>query len=76
MAALEKEVRERSEKDKKKEQQEEEEPIITPGMGGRLMITQGNGLASASSNHLSCWLNVLSSASLRKHLHLCSLTVG
>ena len=42
LATLEKEVRERSEKEKKKEQQEEEEPIITPGMN-RLMITQGNG---------------------------------
>ncbi|EJD47981.1 clathrin heavy chain [Auricularia subglabra TFB-10046 SS5] len=44
LSSLEKEVRERSEKEKKKEQQEEEEPIITPGMN-RLMITQGNGFA-------------------------------
>lgn len=42
LASLEKEVRERTEKEKKKELQEEEEPIITPGMN-RLMITQGNG---------------------------------
>lgn len=47
LATLEKEVRERSEKDKQQEKREEEEPIITPGMGGRLMITQGNGCVAS-----------------------------
>ncbi|KAJ8482453.1 hypothetical protein ONZ51_g5352 [Trametes cubensis] len=43
LAALEKEVKERSKKDSEKEQQEAEAPIIQPGLGGRLMLTQGNG---------------------------------
>ncbi|KAI0629190.1 clathrin heavy chain [Trametes polyzona] len=43
LAALEKEVKERSKKDTEKEQQEAEAPIIQPGLGGRLMLTQGNG---------------------------------
>ncbi|KAI8996350.1 clathrin heavy chain [Trametes punicea] len=43
IAALEKEVKERSKKDAEKEQQEAEAPILQPGLGGRLMITQGNG---------------------------------
>ena len=40
---MEKEVKERSKKDSEKEQQEAEAPIIQPGLGGRLMLTQGNG---------------------------------
>ncbi|KAH9888911.1 clathrin heavy chain [Cubamyces lactineus] len=40
---VEKEVKERSKKDSEKEQQEAEAPIIQPGLGGRLMLTQGNG---------------------------------
>ncbi|KAI0641858.1 clathrin heavy chain [Trametes meyenii] len=43
LATLEKEVKERSKKDTEKEQQEAEAPIIQPGLGGRLMLTQGNG---------------------------------
>ncbi|OBZ66438.1 Clathrin heavy chain 1 [Grifola frondosa] len=43
LAALEKEVKERSKKDTEKEQQESEVPIINPGGFGRLMLTQGNG---------------------------------
>jgi clathrin heavy chain len=45
LAALEKEVRERAQKDSQKEQAEAEAPIINPGglLGNRLMITQGNG---------------------------------
>ncbi|CEH18551.1 clathrin heavy chain [Ceraceosorus bombacis] len=39
--ALEKEVRERSLKDTAKEKAEEDAPILGPGMGGTLMITQG-----------------------------------
>ena len=40
---LEKEVKERSKKESEKEQQEAERPLIEPGFGGRLMLTQGNG---------------------------------
>ena len=40
---LEKEVKERSKKESEKEQQEAEVPVIQPGFGGRLMLTQGNG---------------------------------
>ncbi|KAI0343145.1 clathrin heavy chain 1 [Trametopsis cervina] len=43
LAMLEKEVKERSQKETQKEQQEAEVPIINPGFGNRLMITQGNG---------------------------------
>ena len=43
LAALEKEVKERSKKDTEKEQKEAEVPLIEPGFGGRLMLTQGNG---------------------------------
>ncbi|KAH9935862.1 clathrin heavy chain [Epithele typhae] len=43
LAALEKEVKERSKKDTEKEKQEAEQPLIEPGFGGRLMLTQGNG---------------------------------
>jgi clathrin heavy chain len=44
MAALEKEVRERSKKEKQKEEQEADAPMINPGgFGDRLMLTQGNG---------------------------------
>ncbi|KAI0675438.1 clathrin heavy chain [Trametes maxima] len=43
LATLEKEVKERSKKDTEKEQQEADAPIIQPGLGGRLMLTQGNG---------------------------------
>ncbi|KAJ3481158.1 hypothetical protein NLI96_g7849 [Meripilus lineatus] len=44
LAALEKEVRERSQKDSQKEQQEADQPIINPGgFGGRLLLTQGAG---------------------------------
>lgn len=39
--ALEKEVRERTLKDTAKEKAEEDAPILGPGMGGTLMITQG-----------------------------------
>ncbi|OJT09644.1 Clathrin heavy chain [Trametes pubescens] len=46
LAQLEKEVKERSKKDTEKEQQEAEAPIIQPGLGGRLMLTQGNGFPS------------------------------
>ena len=42
LAALEKEVRERSKKEIAKEEQEAEQPIINPGLN-RLLITQGNG---------------------------------
>ncbi|KAF8518034.1 hypothetical protein BU17DRAFT_76299 [Hysterangium stoloniferum] len=48
LAALEKEVRERSKKDTQKEQQEAEQPIINPGFGGRLLITQSNGFAGSA----------------------------
>ncbi|EJF64173.1 clathrin heavy chain 1 [Dichomitus squalens LYAD-421 SS1] len=43
LAALEKEVKERSKKESQKEQEEAERPLIEPGFGGRLMLTQGNG---------------------------------
>ncbi len=43
LAALEKEVKERSKKESDKEQQEAERPLIEPGFGGRLILTQGNG---------------------------------
>ncbi|THH32376.1 hypothetical protein EUX98_g1821 [Antrodiella citrinella] len=44
IAQLEKEVKERAQKDTQKEQQESEVPIINPGgFGGRLLLTQGNG---------------------------------
>lgn len=47
LAALEKEVRERSKKEKQKEDQEADAPIINPGgFGNRLMLTQGNGYGS------------------------------
>ncbi|KIM68076.1 hypothetical protein SCLCIDRAFT_1209460 [Scleroderma citrinum Foug A] len=45
VAALEKEVRERSKKETAKEEQEAEQPIINPGLN-RLLITQGNGYLS------------------------------
>jgi len=41
IAQLEKEVRERSKKEVQKEQQEAEMPIINPGFGGPLLLTQG-----------------------------------
>lgn len=48
LAALEKEVKERSKKDTQKEQQEAEAPIINPGgFGDRLLLTQGNGYANS-----------------------------
>ena len=40
---MEKEVKERTKKDSEKEKQEAEVPLIEPGFGGRLMLTQGNG---------------------------------
>ncbi|RPD64311.1 clathrin heavy chain 1 [Lentinus tigrinus ALCF2SS1-7] len=43
VATLEKEVKERAKKDTEKEQKEAEVPLIEPGFGGRLMLTQGNG---------------------------------
>ena len=44
LAALEKEVRERSKKEIQKEQQEADARIINPGgLGNQLMLTQGNG---------------------------------
>ncbi|KAH9975866.1 clathrin heavy chain 1 [Lactifluus volemus] len=44
LAALEKELRERSKKEKQKEEQEADAPIINPGgFGNRLLLTQGNG---------------------------------
>ncbi|KAI0091788.1 clathrin heavy chain [Irpex rosettiformis] len=43
LATLEKEVKERSQKETQKEQEEADAPIINPGFGSRLMITQGNG---------------------------------
>ena len=47
LAALEKEVRERSKKEKQKEDQEADAPIINPGgFGNRLLLTQGNGYMS------------------------------
>ncbi|KAL4062457.1 hypothetical protein V8B97DRAFT_1869752 [Scleroderma yunnanense] len=45
LAALEKEIRERSKKETAKEEQEAEQPIINPGFN-RLLITQGNGYPS------------------------------
>ncbi|KAI0065620.1 clathrin heavy chain [Artomyces pyxidatus] len=46
LAALEKEVKERSKKESQKEQLEAEAPIINPGgFGDRLLLTQGNGFA-------------------------------
>lgn len=49
LAALEKEVRERSQKDSQKEQQEADQPIINPGgFGGRLLLTQGAGYVTLS----------------------------
>jgi len=53
IAQLEKEVKERSKKEVQKEQQEAEMPIINPGFGGPLLLTQGqlgsvgNGFPSA-----------------------------
>jgi len=47
LAVLEKEVKERAKKDSQKEQLEAEQPIINPGFGGRLMITQ-NGFTGAA----------------------------
>ncbi|KLO17941.1 clathrin heavy chain [Schizopora paradoxa] len=46
VTALEKRVQELAVKDSKKEQQEADAPIINPGFGSRLMITQGNGQVS------------------------------
>src|SRR6266702_1455999 len=44
LATLEKELRERSKKEKQKEDQEADAPIINPGgFGNRLLLTQGNG---------------------------------
>ncbi|KAI0044509.1 clathrin heavy chain 1 [Auriscalpium vulgare] len=44
LAALEKEVKERSKKETQKEQAEADAPIINPGgFGNRLLLTQGNG---------------------------------
>ena len=43
LAVLENEVKERSKKETEKEKQEAERPLIEPGFGGRLMLTQGNG---------------------------------
>ena len=44
LAALDKEVRERSKKEQQKEEQEADAPIINPGgFGNRLLLTQGNG---------------------------------
>ena len=49
LAALEKDVRERSKKEQQKEQQEADAPIINPGgFGNRLMLTQGNGYGLCS----------------------------
>ena len=41
IAQLEKEVKERSKKEVQKEQQEADMPIINPGFGGPLLLTQG-----------------------------------
>ncbi|KAI0285915.1 clathrin heavy chain 1 [Russula aff. rugulosa BPL654] len=50
LAALEKEVRERSKKEQQKEEQEADAPIINPGgFGNRLMLTQGNGFAGQAA---------------------------
>lgn len=44
LAALEKEVKERSKKESAKEEQEAEVPMINPaGFGNQLLLTQGNG---------------------------------
>ena len=43
IAALEKQVKEQSQKEVQKEKEEAEAPILGPGFGGRLMLTQGNG---------------------------------
>jgi clathrin heavy chain len=44
LQALEKEVKERAQKESQKEQQDAEAPIINPGgFGDRLLLTQGNG---------------------------------
>lgn len=51
LATLEKEVRERSQKDTQKEQQESEQPIINPGgFGGRLLLTQAAGYGLPSDH--------------------------
>lgn len=52
VTALEKRVQELAVKDSKKEQQEADAPIINPGFGSRLMITQGNGYVIFYSPHL------------------------
>ncbi|ETW78923.1 hypothetical protein HETIRDRAFT_155976 [Heterobasidion irregulare TC 32-1] len=46
LASLEREVKERSQKETQKEQQEADAPIINPGFGNRLLLTQGNGFPS------------------------------
>lgn len=45
LASLQKEITERSKKDQQKEQQEADQPIINPGFGSRLMITQNGWVA-------------------------------
>jgi clathrin heavy chain len=58
LAALEKEVRERSKKEQQKEEQEADAPMINPGgFGNRLMLTQGNGYKL----HVPLLLSLLSS---------------
>ena len=54
LAALEKEVRERSKKEIQKEQQEADARIINPGgLGNQLMLTQGNGYGLCDPRFLS-----------------------
>ncbi|KAG8678263.1 hypothetical protein FRC08_017935, partial [Ceratobasidium sp. 394] len=49
LAALEKEVKEHSKKDKTREQQEADQPIINPGgFGNQRMITAGPGMMGAA----------------------------
>ncbi|KAK7679481.1 hypothetical protein QCA50_017535 [Cerrena zonata] len=43
IASLERQVKEHSQKEVQKEKEEAEAPILGPGFGGRLMLTQGNG---------------------------------
>ncbi|CAL1714911.1 unnamed protein product [Somion occarium] len=43
IASLERQVREHSQKVTQKEKEEDEAPILGPGFGGRLLLTQGNG---------------------------------
>jgi len=71
LATLEKELRERSKKEKQKEDQEADAPIINPGgFGNRLLLTQGNGYRLHFGFFLSSLTHVVLLALLGRPHHL------